>query len=98
MDIKFNHTLDLTLTESQKDVLIIQLLQEICKDAYEDKLGWTNNPESCHPDDLKLAKKRYKATKSLLWYYMARDDYEHFIRSVKEDGAYVFNPDDYLDE
>lgn len=98
MNIKLAHTLDINLTESQKDVLIIQLLQGICREGYEDFLKWSNKSEGNHPDDIRLAKKRYKSAKLLLSYYMASTDFHDFIGSLKKDTPYFFNPDDYLDE
>lgn len=98
MNFKLNNVIDITLSEGQKDILIIQLLQEICRDGYEDKLNWGNNPGGHHPDDIRLAKKRYKSAKLLLSYYMASTDFHDFIGSLKKDTPYYFNPDDYLDE
>jgi hypothetical protein len=100
MNIKFNHMIDLQLTPEQKDCLTIQLLQEIYRDAKEDYLVGKFNPENgifSHPDDVALAKKRSKAAKTLLYWFMASDDYHAFLDSVKNESEYTFNPEPYMD-
>jgi hypothetical protein len=99
MNIKFNHTIDVSLTEAQKDCLAIQLLQEMYISAVEDIDIATNNPDSyfSHPDDIALANKRAKAAKRLLGYYMVSSDLEAFLDSVEHGFEYTFNPEPYMD-
>ena len=98
MNIKFNQTIEVTLNEEQKDCLIIQLLQEIYINAVEDIKTGTETKDSflSHPDDVKLAKKRAKSAKRLLWYYMANSDFLSFLDSVENGTEYTFSPENYL--
>jgi hypothetical protein len=99
MNVTLNHTLDVKLTPEQKDCLAIQLLQEMYRDAHEDVESIDFNPDNgvfSHPDDQKNAKRRLKAAKRLLWYYMLPGDYTEFLDSVEHGTEYTFNPEDYL--
>jgi hypothetical protein len=98
MDIKFNQTIEVQLTPEQKDIIAIQLLQEIYRDAHKDVKTIESDPDNgvfSHPDDQKNAKRRLKAARRLLWYYMVAHDHDDFIVAVENGTSYTFNIDDY---
>lgn len=100
INVKFNHTIDVQLTDDQKDCLIIQLLQEMHQDAKEDYERATSNPDNIiysHPEDVKNAKRRAKAAKRLLEYHMIPSDFEEFLASIEHGYTYSFKPEQYMD-
>lgn len=83
--------IDLSLTDSQHDIMFITLLQKLHRDTVKDLLRYRS--ECVLLEDLKATQKRKKAAERLLKYYMLPRDYEAFL----ENENYTFNPDLYTE-
>jgi hypothetical protein len=73
---------------------MIQALQILCREHYEDLSVGTRMHLL---EDIDDCERRLKAIKVLLKYHMIPSDYDEFIRSVKRGTDYTFNPERYED-
>jgi hypothetical protein len=76
----------------EMECVMIQMLQKIYIDCVNDLASEKYDLQ----EDIESIKKRRKAAKRLLWYYMTPSDLEDFFNSVKTGSSYVFNAKTYL--
>jgi hypothetical protein len=101
-NISIKQTVNLDLSPEQEDLVTVQILQNIYRNAHDDWRQCKRDEEEgiqgmfFHPDDKKRIKSRLKSSKKLLDYYMYSADLGSFIESVKTGTEYTFNPDPYL--
>ena len=76
----------------EMECVMIQMLQKIYIDCVKDLASERYELQ----EDIESIKKRRKAAKCLLWYYMTPTDLEDFLNSVKTGSPYVFNAEKYL--
>ena len=85
--MKTQAEIDIELSDVQKHVLLIQILQElymkITKDLQKENYRFIG--------DVEYDEKIIKAIKKILRYHMIPNDYENFIESVKGNCPYEFD-------
>lgn len=94
MKLKTKIEVEVDPSSIEHDRYMIQALQIMYRDHFNEL-----QMEDYHRllEDRDDCKKRLKAIKTLLYYFMVREDFETFIESVRIGKDYTFNPDRYSD-
>lgn len=94
MKLKTSIEVDIDVDSIEHHRYMIQALQALYRDHYEDLFIGTKMHLL---EDINDCERRLKAIKTLLFYYMIPSDFNDFIKSVKKGKDYTFNPDRYED-
>lgn len=89
--MKTQAEIDIQLSDAQKHVLLIQMLQEFYTALYKD----IQKEDYRLIADVEYDEKILKAVKRILQYYMIPSDYQQFKASVRGECAYEFDASYY---
>jgi hypothetical protein len=94
MKLKTKIEVEVDPSSIEHDRYMIQALQVLYRNHYKDLSIGTRMHLL---EDINDCERRLKAIKTLLFYYMIPDDFVEFIKAVKKDKDYTFNPERYED-